>query len=205
MLATAENTTSNMIDYIGYFNDANVDNALSTGDCQPKFSNTFLALWASGPSRKNSGPGMAVYNNLTALFFETSYSSQQLSVVVNVTSNAIVSNTPTIDHSNHNDDSVDLYSIFNTNTFEYTIGTGVIPMDQPINLPGRARLNESPELIKYNLTTDLVNNMVQFAVALNPLIVEDLVSPAALHTGGSSHRLGGLSSHITVVFFTPTP
>lgn len=148
---------------------------------------------------------MAVYNNLTALFFETSYSSQQLSVVVNVTSNAIVSNTPTIDHSNHNDDSVDLYSIFNTNTFEYTIGTGVIPMDQPINLPGRARLNESPELIKYNLTTDLVNNMVQFAVALNPLIVEDLVSPAALHTGGSSHRLGGLSSHITVVFFTPTP
>jgi hypothetical protein len=206
VLATAKNSTSYMIDYIGYFNDANIDNALSNRDCPPKFSNTFLALWASGASRNNSGPGMAVYNNLTALFCETNYSSQRLSVLVNATSNAIISSTPVIDHLNHTNDSVDVYSIFNTTTFEYTIGTGVIPMDQPINLPGRARLNQSPELIKYNLSTELVNNMVQFAVALNPLTVEDLVSPAALHTAFElAHQLLFTTALSSLLQETPNP
>jgi hypothetical protein len=162
-----------------------------------------VGIW-SFPQQQWSG--MAVYNNLTALFCETSYSSQRLSVIVNATSNAIVSGTPKINHSNHNDDSVDVYSIFNTTTFEYTIGTGLIPMDQPINLPGCARLKQSPELIKYNLTTELVNNMVQFAVALNPLTVEDLVSLAALHTAFElAHQLLFTTAFSSLLQEIPSP
>ncbi|KAE9364127.1 hypothetical protein N431DRAFT_420931 [Stipitochalara longipes BDJ] len=174
---TRELNSAYLLDYIGYFNDANVDNALANSGCPPEFSNSFLALWASGASR-NSGLGRATYNNLTALFCETNYHVEQFSVVLNASSSALASGNPTIDNPSS---TVDIYSIFNTTTFEYIIGAGVMPVDQPINLPGRAKLSQFPQLARYNLTRELVNNMVQFAVALNPLTTEDLVAPAALH------------------------
>jgi hypothetical protein len=174
---TRVSSSSYLLDYIGYFNDANVDNALSTGDCPPEFSNTFLALWASGASR-NSDVGRPIYNNLTALFCETRYTAQLFSVVVNASNSAVVGGTPVINSTKTN--TADVYSIFNTTLFEYMIGTGVMPVDQPINLPGRARLSQFPQLTKYNLTKSLVGNMVQFAIALNPLTLDDLSTHAAL-------------------------
>ncbi len=165
-----------MVNYIGYFNNPHVDWALQNPNCTVEFSNNFLAVWSSSEYYIESG----VYSNLTALFCETSYSTQPISVTVNASDHAIVSmefstknrSQPTIDN---------VEDIFNTTAFEYILATGVNSEDQEVNLPDRAVLEQYPRLINYSLTWP-VSNMVGFAVALNPSTVAELADPSALQT-----------------------
>ncbi|KAF8860270.1 hypothetical protein BDZ45DRAFT_648839 [Acephala macrosclerotiorum] len=159
-----------MVNYIGYFNSPQVDWFLQNPNCSATFSNNFLALWASNSSRTENG----IYSNLTALFCETSYFSTRYSVTVNASNTAIVNGS---EISSKADSSIS--DLFNTTAFEYILSTGVNPTDEEIDLPSRAVLEQYPRLINYSLTWP-VSNVVGFAVALNPLTVDDLSNPTNL-------------------------
>ena len=162
-----------MLLYIGYYDDAQVDYSLQNPQCSIEHSNNFLALFASASSRTAQG----VYSNLTALFCVPSYHVTNISVVVNASSRAIMDWTrpePEIISDLPN-------GVFNKTAFEYILGAGVNPTRERSNFPDSAVLEQYPRLEHYNLTRP-VSNMVGFAVALNPMKMEDLSQPVALQT-----------------------
>ncbi|CZR69554.1 uncharacterized protein PAC_19454 [Phialocephala subalpina] len=169
-LADTYSTGKYMVNYIGYFNNAQNDWFLQNPNCSAEFSNNFLALWASN----SSWTGVGTYSNLTALFCETSYSSTRYSVTVNASNSAIVTG---YEISSKGDSTIG--DLFNTTAFEYILSTGVNPIDQGIDLPSRAVLEQSSRLLNYSLASP-VSNVVGFAVALNPLTVEDLANATNL-------------------------
>jgi hypothetical protein len=76
-----------MINYIGYYDNAQVDWALENPNCTTEFSDDFLAVWASSPPPQNSASG---YCNLTAIFCETRYDVQECTIDVNASTFAIL-------------------------------------------------------------------------------------------------------------------
>ena len=173
-----------MLNYIGYHDNAEVDWALQNTNCSQAFSNNFLAIWASNSSRIASG----VYADLTALFCETNYNVQKMSVTVNATGHGVVSGTPISGLGNRtNVESVE--EIFNTTAFEYVLSTGVNPSGLRSNLPDTAVLEQYPRLMNYGLAWPM-SNMVGFAVALSGVPIQDLVTPTALQSAfESAHQL----------------
>ncbi|KAH6694947.1 hypothetical protein BKA61DRAFT_531721 [Leptodontidium sp. MPI-SDFR-AT-0119] len=172
-LADTQGVADYMMTYIGYFSNPQSDWALQNPNCSTEFSNTFLAVWASAASRFDHG----VYHNITAIFCETSYVSQEMHVSVNASNQAIVFGNPT----RSNTTALAVEKFFNTTNFEYLLGTGVSASDQRANLPDTAVLQQYSRIKEYGLIWP-VSNMVGFAVALNNVSIESLFDPVALQS-----------------------
>lgn len=178
---SATQSSDYMLLYVGYYNNAQVDYSLQNPNCSLDYSNTFLALFAPSSSRTAVG----VYSNLTALFCSTSYHKTDVSVTVNASSHAIV-DWSVLQHGTAIALPTD---VFNTSAFEYILGSGVNPTDARANLPDISVLEQYQRLKNYSLTWP-VSNMVGFAMALNPLEMQDLAKPAILQTAfQSAHQL----------------
>jgi hypothetical protein len=116
-LLPIDNSTQYMITYIGYYDDTLLDWSLKNPNCSDEFSNNFLALFAPYTSETSAG----VYSNLTALFCEPIYVSEELLVTVNAS-------TYEIEHFqsiNKTSSTTELGDIFNVSNFEYLIANGV--------------------------------------------------------------------------------
>jgi hypothetical protein len=169
-----------VVQYIGYYDNAQVDWALQNPNCSVEFSNTFLAVWASGASKTETGS----YNNMTALFCETSYQTTRIYAEVNSTTTRQISSSTPLGGTGTR-----LEDIFNITNFEYILATGVTPTSRRANLPDDSVLEQFPRIRDYKIAWP-VTNMVGFAVALGPTTVEGLVNPATLQESFErSHRL----------------
>ena len=178
---SATQSSDFMLLYIGYYDNPQVDYSLQNPNCTIQHSNNFLALFAPSSSRTAIG----VYSNLTALFCSTTYHVGNISVIVNASNHAIVDGSAIYANA-----SVNLpENTFNTTAFEYILGAGVSPTGDRSNLPDSSVLEQYPRLKNYSLTWP-VSNMVGFAVALNPLQMQDLATPAVLQTAfQNAHQL----------------
>jgi hypothetical protein len=163
-----------MVNYIGYYDNAQVDWSLENPNCTAEFSNSLLALWAESTSQTSPG----VNSNLTALFCETRYDIQEYIISVNASSLAILDGNQTTSNGTGRT-AANINSILNTTALEYILATGVNLTDQQTDLPNLDVLDQYTQLMKFKLAWP-VSNMVGFAVALNPLTLEDLASPSAL-------------------------
>jgi hypothetical protein len=162
--------------YIGYFDNAQVDWALQNPDCPTEFSNVFLAIFAATASLVQTG----VYSNMTALFCETSYSSKNVYVSANASTNGVyqLSDASFVDQ---NATATRLDNIFNTTNFEYILGAGVSPSSGlRSNLDDIVTLEQYPRVQNYSVAFP-VTSMVGFAVGLSQSPVGEFADPATLH------------------------
>ncbi|CZS94144.1 uncharacterized protein RAG0_04191 [Rhynchosporium agropyri] len=140
-LVDTQGVSNYMMSYIGYHSSPQSGWALKNPNCSAKFSNNFLAVWASAASRFDHG----VYKNMTAIFCETSYTSQQMHVSVNASSNAVTWGNPVGD----NVTALAVEDVFNTTNFEILIGTGVMASDRRANLQDTAVLQQYSRIKDY--------------------------------------------------------
>jgi hypothetical protein len=160
-----------MVTYIGYFDNPQNDWSLQNPNCSSEFSNTFLAIWASHSSRIDSGK----YSNLTAIFCEATYTSQEMTVMVNSTTREVQGFKPT----DRDTSQVDLKDIFNITNFEYLLGAGVPSASQKQNFPDMTILQQQSKIMDFGITWPN-SNMVGFAVALADAPIDDWSQPAIL-------------------------
>jgi hypothetical protein len=167
----AENS-SYILMYIGYYDDARVDWALGNPNCTIEFSNNFLAIWASSASLTANG----TYGDMTALFCETSYAVQNITVQVNASDHSILSdNFGSTENQALNED------VINTTNFEYIIGSGFSPVTQVTDYPNTILVEQYPRIMGYNLTWPSTN-MVGYGVAAASLPPDRLGDPAILQS-----------------------
>jgi hypothetical protein len=171
-----------LVSYIGYYENENLDFGLQNPNCSEEFANNFLAVWASPVTPD----GPLISNNVTALFCETSYHSRKMYVQVNASSTQEVY---TATAASPNTTSPTVESIFNTTNFENILSIGNVPNPQRANVEDESVLEQSQRMKNYNIGLP-ISNMAGFAIALNPLSVEDLVAPSALQAAfQNAHQL----------------
>jgi hypothetical protein len=189
---TGDSSSTYMVTYIGYYDNPQSDWALQNPNCSSDFANNFLALWASSSTRLQPG----VYGNLTALFCQTSYTSQKMQVAVNASTNEIHSY-----YSLRNDETIiSLDEIFNITNFEYLLGVGVPSSSQTqrYNFPDSSILQQDARIKDYGIVWPN-SNMVGFAAALSTSGVEDWGQPSVLqHTFQNAHQLLFISAFSTL-------
>lgn len=186
-----------MMLYVGYYNDPNLDYFLENDNCSSQFSNNFLALWAPASSRIARG----VYTNLTAVFCETSYYTQEAYVTVNASDSSVNGATPIGNRSALPP------NFFNTSLFEYISGVGINPDDQKSNIQDSSILQQFPRLDQYNISWP-VTNMLGFAIALKTASMDELSQPAILQqTFQRAHQLlfSTAINVLTTPLETPSP
>lgn len=191
-LAGTTNVTEYMINYIGYFDNPNLDWSLQNPDCPIEHSSNFLALYASYFTQLDKG---GTYSNLTALFCQPTYTIQEANVTVNASDG-------TVKTYNRGDTLINpaasLSDLFNITHFEYILGTGIQPTDQRTNYPDTLILSQYPRLQKYSLAWPL-SNMVGYAIALSQLPVSEFASPDVLQQAFErAHRLLFISAFSTL-------
>ncbi|KAE8446044.1 hypothetical protein EG329_012552 [Mollisiaceae sp. DMI_Dod_QoI] len=170
-LTDTQGIANYMVNYIGYFDNAQVDWSLQNPNCSAAFSNNFLALWAPASSRVGNG----VYSNLTALFCEPTYASQQMFVTVNASTGAVHQAISI----GGNSSTLPLATIFNITNFEFLLATGVSSISERANFQDSAVLQQYARVKDYSITWP-VSNMVGFAVASNTGTIQDLSVPTNL-------------------------
>ncbi|RDW81900.1 hypothetical protein BP6252_03012 [Coleophoma cylindrospora] len=168
-LAYTTATAQYMLNYIGYYDNPELDWALQNPN----------SVFATSASRVDNG----VYSNITALFCEPSYYYMNSSVRINASSLAVQSiraiDAPVPVSS----------SLFNTSNFEYIIGTGVPSTDVRSNYPDTSVLEQYPRVKDYNVTWPF-SQMVGFALALSPTTLDDLAAPTVLQNAfEKAHKL----------------
>jgi hypothetical protein len=174
-ISFAETSEDFLLLYIGYLDNAQDDWALQNPDFPAEFSNLFLAIFAATTSLVQTG----VYSNMTALFCETSYSSQNVYVNANALTNGIYqfSDASFVDQ---NAPATELDDLFNTTNFEYILGAGVSPSTgQRSNFEDIVILEQYPRVQNYNVAFP-VTSMVGFAVGLSQSPVGEFTDPATL-------------------------
>jgi hypothetical protein len=122
VLSSTYGDTQYMVNYIGYYDNADVDWALENPNCTAEFSNSFLALWAQSTSQTSTG----IYSNLTSLFCETEYNTQEYTISVNASSLAIIDGNQT-NSNGVGRTAINIDSMVNTTALEYILATGVNP------------------------------------------------------------------------------
>lgn len=190
--------------YIPYWNDPNLERALSYEGCPTAYEHSFLAVWA--PNRANvrfDGSEAA------ALFCTPSYYKQPVTATVKVSDLSVVSTVPT-------GPKVPLLDTeFNATHFEYMIGVGTGPdsfvnadlqTDPPFFVDASRGdiVHQDSQLLKYNITVP-ANNMVGYALALSDKNLSKLGEPQLLREAfGRAHQLlFALAMHDTMASIKP--
>jgi hypothetical protein len=182
-----------LVSYIQYWSNPHDDYQLANPNCTIENSHKFLAIWGSG------GTKLGMYDNMTALFCTPSYQVQSISVTVNASNEAIISDDMVQAIGTPKTLSEDAFNITN---FEYIIGTGAVANDNRQNYPNTAILEQYPRILNYSIAWP-VTNMVGFALANMPGTVEDLSSPTVLHAAfETAHQI--LFTTALNVLITPT-
>lgn len=182
-----------MINYIGYYDNPNLDWSLQNPNCTVEHANNFLALYTSNSTTLGDSAGL--YTNITALFCQTTYLIQEADVKVNASDGSL----GTSNLSNQNSTRRQVGDSFNITHFEYLLATGIQPQGQTGNYPDLVVLEQYPRLYNYSLTWP-VSNMVGFAVALSNASISDFGDPIVLHRAfESAHKLLFASAFNTLV------
>jgi len=158
--------------YIGYWNDAHLDWHLAGDNCTREASHQFLAIFADMvPDTREP------VSNVSAVFCEPSYWKQDVSVTVSADSRrpADTSITALGPPVRLGDDE------FNITAYEYFIGTGFSPVDEPRDYVATIGLEQYPALVDKSVPFP-TTNMVGFALALHNGSLDDLHDTVALQS-----------------------
>lgn len=164
--------SNDILIYMGYYNDAHIDWSLANPNCTLEFANNFLAIWARGASETAGGH----FGNMAALFCETSYAVQNITVQVNGSDHSILS-----DNFGSTESQALPANIINITNFEYIIGSGFSPITQLTDYPNTILVEQYPRLVDYNLTWP-TTNMVGYGVAAASAPSDRLGDPAVLES-----------------------
>lgn len=163
--------------YIGYYLDQHVDYSLSGLGCpSPVNSHLFLALW--GKSWLSPEP------NVTALFCEPTYWSQEVNATVTVPGmdvSKVVPSGPQIPLPD---------SQFNRSAFEYIIGTGAQYVSQRADISRTtSNINQNASLVELGVNNTMTN-MISFALGLSRLLPNNYTDPHNLASSlEKAHKL----------------
>jgi hypothetical protein len=183
-LPSAQSRT-NLLVYVGYYDDAHVDWALQNPNCSVEFSNTFLAIWASGDSQTTTGQ----YQNMTALFCQPVYTVRDITVKVNATDHSVVEDDFNSTTPNYGMPRPMPSEVLNLTNFHYLIGTGVTEKTQITDYPNTRPVEQFPRLYQSDLTWPSTN-MVGYGVAAAGVSVDGLGDPFLLQsTFTKAHQL----------------
>lgn len=172
--------------YIGYYYNDYLHFFLQGPNCTRDASHNFLAIWQRQSS--NNTP------DLTALFCEGSYYSQEVQANISLPDRSVLSVSSIGPKKILSDQE------FNRSHFEYLLATGVredslvdplVQQPEPnrVDLPDELPLDQSARLGNWSLTTP-VTNMVAFAVAASRLRPEEYLQPDNLASAfQAAHRL----------------
>lgn len=169
------NATGFIVLYIGYHMEAHLDWYLESPNCTSDASHQFLAIWAP------KTPAGVKKDDITALFCETSYKKQNVSITVSSTDGK-----PDDSSLLALDDPEDLTDAeFNATAFEYLIGTGVSPQPLVRDYP-RDLIIDQFSTLNRSLAWP-TTNMVGFAIGRtnhsldelgNSLVLQEVFSSA---------------------------
>ena len=172
--ATVTNVeASYVVAYIGYWDDPHNDWSLQNPNCSTQYSHNFLAVFAPAASVTAEGN----YNNLTALFCETTYSTQTMHVTVNASNRAIHEYSPADENANM----IELTDILNITNFEYLIGNGVpaTMLTERYDFQDEALLQQQARFQSSGIVYPNTN-MVGFAAGLTDVPIKSWSDPAVL-------------------------
>lgn len=138
--------------YIGYYDDPSVDWSLSYLGCPPSASHTFLAIWADVKD--------SMFNNVTALFCEPTYSVHRVNATVFGPHNNVTDVAPLGSPMALSQDQ------FNSSDFEYLIGAGIPALTSRADVPQTNTLDQWSRIKDMDVQWP-VTNMVGFALGAN--------------------------------------
>lgn len=168
--------------YMGYHPDDYLDwTPLASDDCGPEFSHQFLAFM--GESMGNSSNG--TFGDVTALFCETSYTQQDVTVVVDATSRQPLQDSlvPTGPATNLSD------SLFNSTAFEFLLYGGFPMLTTDRDYPDNLVLQPEATVGSLNISFP-ISNLVGFYFGLYNGSMTDLLNTTAMHeTYTKAHQL----------------
>ncbi|KAI9779104.1 MAG: hypothetical protein M1835_004766 [Candelina submexicana] len=178
--ATYANET--VLEYIGYHLSDNVDWFLQNPNCTKEFSNTFLAIYATGKTQIPKSP-LGAYQDLTASFCGVSYHSQAVDATVTASDFSIVSILPLAPMQQLSS------SVFNSTAFEYLIGTGVGASPAHDAFSGHVVLEQLPRLAKFHLASPLTS-MVGFGLGSSHASIAEYEDADKMHRSfEAAHKL----------------
>ncbi|KAI1265987.1 hypothetical protein F5Y18DRAFT_384188 [Xylariaceae sp. FL1019] len=162
--------------YIPYYDDPWNEFALIGPDCSKNSTHQFLAISAMVNETLMSDPKATTwYDNVTALFCETQYSKQN--VTVTLSSGSLRPDETSI-LPNGISESLD-DSEFNITAFEYLIGTGRPSIEDLGDFPDDQTLDQYRQLADRQIVYP-VTNMVGFAVGLSNLSAPEFLDEVKL-------------------------
>ena len=160
--------------YIGYWDDANIDTSLQLLGCTQKSSHKFLAIW-----QRHSEFAADYHNssNATAVFCQPSYFVQTVEATIALENNSVIDYQPLGSKVAMADD------VFNVTQFEYILGVGVpysatslgYPQVDPAvrnDIAAKAVIHQDSHLANWSLVLP-TSNMVGFAVGATRLAPAD--------------------------------
>lgn len=168
--------------YMGFYPNDYVDwTPIWSDNCGPEFSHQFLAFMGES----NGNVSNTTFGNITALFCESSYTQQEVSVVLDADTrqplqDSLVELGPAITLSD---------SVFNSTAFEFLLygGFPMLPTDR--DYPDNLVLQ--PEATTLNLNISFpISNLVGFYFGLHNGPMTDLLNATSVHeTYAAAHRL----------------
>lgn len=168
--------------YMGYYPNDLLDwNPMDSDTCGPEFSHQFLAF----VGQRSGDPNNGTFGNITALFCESSYTQQEVSVVIDATTrqplqDSLVELGPATNLSD---------SFFNSTAFEFLVYGGFPMLGIDRDYPDDLILQPEAAVQSVNITFP-ISNLVGFFFGLYNGSQTDLLNATAIHeTYAAAHRL----------------
>lgn len=173
--ATAEQPYQ--MQYIGYHNSDWADYFLESKACSKNSSHQFLAVWSKFVSLNDK--------EITAMWCETKYSKQNVSVTVSLPD--YIPNEFSIKELGPKEELLE--AEFNQTAFEYLLGSGVSMVKMQRDRPASQLVEQYPRLINSGMAWP-VSPMVGFAVGGQKYALDDYSDPNQLIKAyKASHKL----------------
>lgn len=168
--------------YMGYYQDDYLDwTSLRSDSCGVEFSHQFLAFTAEGMGNSSNG----TFGNITALFCETSYTQQEVSIVVDAATGQPLQDTLIeLGAATNLTDAV-----FNATAFEFLLYAGFPMLSVPRDYPDDLVLQPEATVSDLNISFP-ISNMVGFFFGMYNGSLSDLLNATSIHeTYSAAHQL----------------
>lgn len=168
--------------YMGYYPNDYLDwTPIASDNCGPEFSHQFLAFM--GESMED--PSNGTFGNITAMFCETSYTQQEVSIMVDATTrrpleDSLVELGPATNLTD---------SLFNSTAFEFLLYGGFPMLTTARDYPDNLVLQPEATVENVNISFP-ISNFVGFYFGLYNGSMTDLLNATAIHeTYATAHQL----------------
>lgn len=168
--------------YMGYYPNDYLDwTPLKSDDCGPEFSHQFLAFMGEGMGNSSNG----TFGDVTALFCETSYTQQEVSIEVDAATrqplqDSLVELCPATNLSD---------SVFNSTAFEFLLYGGFPMLTSARDYPDNLVLQPEATVGSLNISFP-ISNLVGFYFGLYNGSMSDLLDATTMHeTYATAHKL----------------